>query len=61
MDDLYLISDDKGSCLNSVRDMIDLEKGKIVHYDRAKENNTYVAKNIKVEDLELWQEVTLLQ
>lgn len=51
----------KGSCLNSVRDMIDLEKGKIVHYDRAKENNTYVAKNIKVEDLELWQEVMHLQ
>ena len=46
----------KGSCLTEVRKYIDLSKGKIVHYDRIHENGTYVAKNIKEETLEIYEE-----
>lgn len=42
----------KGSCLCSVRDMIDLEKGTVVHYDRVKKNNCYYATNITTENIE---------
>ena len=46
----------KGSSLTEVRKYIDLSKGKVVHYDRIHENGTYVAKNIKEETLEIYEE-----
>lgn len=41
----------KGNVLNSVRDKLDLPNGVVVHYDRMKKGNTYIAENIKVEVL----------
>ena len=46
----------KGSSLTEVRKYIDLSKGKVVHYDRIHENGTYIAKNIKEETLEIYEE-----
>ena len=46
----------KGSSLTEVRKYIDLSKGKVVHYDRIHENGTYVARNIKEETLEIYEE-----
>lgn len=47
----------KGSCLNEVRDRIDLSKGKVVHYDLRVNHdlNTKVAKNIIEETVEVWE------
>ena len=42
----------KGTILQSVRDKIDLPNGQVVHYDRIKRNNTYIAENIQTEVLD---------
>lgn len=42
-----------GNVLYHVRDMIDLTKGLAVCYDRIKQGNTYIAKNIKKIKLEI--------
>lgn len=41
----------KGSILNSVRNKIDLPNKVVVHYDRVKKGNTYIAENITTEVL----------
>ena len=39
----------KGSVLHSVRNLIDLPNNKVVHYDRARQGDTYIATNITTE------------